>query len=357
MNRQNSELAAWAMPTRSMMPMTAFMPPAFVSKDMALLPHQVQVSYMWQVPPLQAPSATQQGMTFGSSLPVWMQGHSIPQQMPSGSPAAWMPINPQAIHSSAFLPVQNQRAKDESNTPMLSTPPLHADGSMSPSRKKKRLASVRTTNEDEEVEEKVAKSKRVMIAKRKRIPNPDMSLNGERRLIIHFESYGVLGEFPQTFGKARRTIPDGVRGQHTLYNERWFFKVSHSPVVMDDEERPVVQIIWEITNIASSHTTRRVETIGEAVERMNNGRTITNDVFREAMEIRAKELDVEADEESNSCRGANLRSRAQALRPRCFNQGILVFGLQHRVVQDELRKRYGASVPSKLNPTGLTGPR
>jgi len=157
-------------------------------------------------------------------------------------------------------------------------------------------------------------------------------LNGERRLIIDFESFGRKGPIPQTFGRGSVMIPDGLCGTHTVYQEPWRFEVRHNPA----EESNIVRITWIVKNLNTGHVYSRTETREEAKTRSALGKTIANQVFREAMNHRAKNLENTMASENNETRRALLQSLIKYLRPTRFTQGPLVFGLQHRIVQDKL---------------------
>ena len=160
-------------------------------------------------------------------------------------------------------------------------------------------------------------------------------IRGERRLIINFESFGRRGEQPQTFGREGNTlIPDGLSGYHTVYQERWRFEVNHCR--SNDEQDNITRITWTVQNVNSRAITSRTETRDEALSRMTLGRSITNDVFREAMRKRANELEQVLHSEPNDTQKANLMSMIKILRPKRFTQGPLVFGLQHQIVQEKM---------------------
>jgi len=158
-------------------------------------------------------------------------------------------------------------------------------------------------------------------------------LRGERRLIINFLRYGTCGAVPQTYGKSHHFVPDGLVGQHVIYHEEWKFSITHG-IPVQFSNQIVVCITWKVVHIKSGVEHSRTETLQEALERAVSGRTITNEIFRNVLEARAKQLMESAEREDNPCRRASIESLVKVLRPRCFNQGLLVFGLQHKVVQD-----------------------
>ena len=165
------------------------------------------------------------------------------------------------------------------------------------------------------------------------IPEKVAVLQGEHRLIITFEDYGAMGAHPQTLGRDSNIfIPDGLSGYHTVYQERWRFEVKHC---LPDEQN-ITRVTWTIQNLNSRGISSRTETKDEARTRVTKGRTIANQVFREAMDKRANELEQWSQLESNETRKAHLLSLVRNLRPKRFTSGPLVFGLQHQFVQDKI---------------------
>jgi len=169
------------------------------------------------------------------------------------------------------------------------------------------------------------------------VDNRACTLRGERRLVIIFEDIGECGPCPQTFGKSGALIPDGVCGTHTVYNERWRFEIAHGNDVFQIDKLICVCITWKITNLTTGTTTSMTETRDEAVIRNSQGQTISNKVFREALESRARDLEERLEKETNPKRVAQLQSLIKALRPKRFSEGPLIFGLQHRVVQEKMQ--------------------
>jgi hypothetical protein len=94
---------------------------------------------------------------------------------------------------------------------------------------------------------------------------------------------------------------------------------------------------FEVTNLETGLTLSRTENPLQAMERVTNGRTITNEVFRAAMKAGALELENSITDEMSPCAAANIRSKVRTLRPKRFNQGLLVFGLLHQTVQERLK--------------------
>jgi len=162
---------------------------------------------------------------------------------------------------------------------------------------------------------------------------------GENRLKINFLDFGVPlvpGSALQVFGADREgIIPHGVCGTTEVYTEQWMFRIYH--VRPDGYSRTVVQFV--VHNLASSHVTSRVETEQEAKIREEHARTICNQVLREALETRAKQLEEELESAmvENRIRVANLQGRIRSLRPRRLLIGLLFFGLQHRALQERMQ--------------------
>jgi len=157
---------------------------------------------------------------------------------------------------------------------------------------------------------------------------------GERRLIIRFENLGRPNKFLQTFGKSGAMIPNGLVGYHTVYQEKWKVEIEYSRLV--NESTGLVCITWKVTNQQSFFQVTRKETWEEAKSRVFSGRTITNQVFRQALASRIRHLELQLANEDSKMKIANLQSMIKALRPIRFTQGLLVFGLQHRCVQEKL---------------------
>ena len=166
-------------------------------------------------------------------------------------------------------------------------------------------------------------------------PDAIDGLEGERRLIIEFQSFGTKGQLPQTFGRRPVYIPDGLIGKHTAYDEMWKFEIHHT-AYLAREDSTVCCLTWRITNVKSGDTVERTETPDEAEARSTLGWTIASKTFREALHRRANQLEASLAEETNSTRLANLKSLIRTLRPKTFTQGPLVFGLKHRIVQERL---------------------
>jgi hypothetical protein len=161
-----------------------------------------------------------------------------------------------------------------------------------------------------------------------------VTLNGSNRLKIRFISLGVPGEHPQHFGKKRYRIPDGLSGMHQVYNQHWKFEVRHGP-----RDNGITSITWSVTNLSSGSNVTRTETLQEAFLREYKGQTICNQLLKDALEMRAKELEQSIqDFKDKPIKVANIRSCVKVLRPKKCIMGLLFFGLLHECVQDNLRK-------------------
>ena len=158
-------------------------------------------------------------------------------------------------------------------------------------------------------------------------------LQGEHRLIIQFENLGTLGRNVQNFGNNNCYVPDGLIGTHTVYNQPWKFEIHHGPT-----EEGVTCIIWKITNLQTGEIHEATETPDEARRRERQGWTISNRLFRDAMKSRVDSLLESLDTETDSTKVANIHSLIKHLQPKRFNEGTLVFGLQHRQIQDRMNK-------------------
>ena len=172
-------------------------------------------------------------------------------------------------------------------------------------------------------------------------PSRALKLSDDRRLVINFESYGTLGPKPQRYGKNNLFIPHGLIGTHIAYQEQWRVEIYHTTqqvLSLTRMREDIVCIQWTITNIASQCVYSVTETPDEAVSRANLGWTVTSKLFRDAMAHRADQLFMQANQEENPCRAANLRSLAKTLRPKSFTQGPLLFGLKHKVIHDTMER-------------------
>ena len=92
-------------------------------------------------------------------------------------------------------------------------------------------------------------------------------------------------------------------------------------------------------NSTTGTLTSRTETIEEAIFRNSQGITICNQVFREALETRAKDLERLLESESDNRRIVEVQMDITALRPKRFSEGPLVFGLRHTIAQEKMREK------------------
>ena len=70
--------------------------------------------------------------------------------------------------------------------------------------------------------------------------------------------------------------------------------------------------------------------------RGTQGKTICNQVLKLALEMRARQLEEELTRvQNNAIRISSLQSRIKGLRPKRCIIGLLFFGLQHTIVQDQ----------------------
>jgi len=167
-----------------------------------------------------------------------------------------------------------------------------------------------------------------------------VKLQGEQRLIIDFESFGTLGKTIQRMGKNGNIVPDGLRGTHTVYHERWRFEINHGSI-----EDGLICLIWKITNLSTNEVFEMQETKNQARQRSNLGWTISSKVFRVALEAHIRDLSEQINSEDNSNRRANLQNLRANLNPKRFNSGLLIFGLHHRIVQQKMEELLKAEMP------------
>jgi hypothetical protein len=160
------------------------------------------------------------------------------------------------------------------------------------------------------------------------------SIKGEARLNIKFTCLGEPGVIPQRFGKHECGIPNGLSGTLQMYDQRWRMLIEHFP----QPDGVTVLIRWTITNLTSGTVTTQMETMQDAIVRETCGRTICNNVLKQALETRAQELEqsMEMMIKDNPTRAANVRNLVKVLRPKRCTVGLLFFGLLHEQVQTEL---------------------
>jgi hypothetical protein len=192
----------------------------------------------------------------------------------------------------------------------------------------------------------------------------DVGLGGQDRLQVDFISLGsVPADVPvQTFGRCRLIIPSGLAGTHRMYSQAWKTEILYntSPTKQTSKNGAgAVCLTWRVTNLFSGHVSELTETLQQATLRQESGRTISNLVMQQAMEDRAREVEValarevagksspkgssaangaedEATETAaayNPIRQVNLRNVIRKLRPKRCGEGLLFFGLRHDIVQ------------------------
>lgn len=155
--------------------------------------------------------------------------------------------------------------------------------------------------------------------------------SGENRLRVNFICHGVFGPRPQRFGTSGCCIPNGLKGEHCMYEQSWRFEVLYDAGSARDGE--AIQITWRITNLKSRLVVEQRETPQQAKLREYSGRTICNKVVKTALTARAEELEnVALLEQEGFVKDAILNS-IRALRPRLCTVGLLFFGLLHEAVQ------------------------
>ena len=158
-------------------------------------------------------------------------------------------------------------------------------------------------------------------------------LKGEEKLVIQFESYGDLGDSIQTLGKTGIIIPDGLCGMHTSYNQSWKFEIHH---VRNEENAPCLR--FRITHLNSNQVCEVTESLSETEKRNNLGWTICNKIFRIALKNLTKHLEEELSREKDPGQIEVIRSAVKVLKPKRFAGGLLLFGLQHRIVQKKMSR-------------------
>ena len=168
-------------------------------------------------------------------------------------------------------------------------------------------------------------------------------LRGEKRLVIHFESFGILGSHgcPQTCCRVQKcVIPDGLCGTHKMYGEHWKFRITHTDDFFQDKNSFCVCLLWEVTNLSTGKISQHRESHREASLRMKRGDTVSSKLFRSALEAHAEFLEKQLalwDPETHANKILQINNKIRALRPKKFSEGTLVFGLQHSIVQQKIR--------------------
>ena len=175
------------------------------------------------------------------------------------------------------------------------------------------------------------------------------SVHGETRLNIKFISLGEPGPIPQRFGKNGCGIPHGLSGTHQMYDQRWKFQVLHVP------QGNSVVIRWVVTNLSSGTVTAVTETLQDAMVRETCGRTICNTVLKNALEIRAVELENSPElYDENPTKSANVQNLIKVLRPKRCTVGLLFFGLLHEVVQKTLERNLADAIAASASSSLMT---
>ena len=80
------------------------------------------------------------------------------------------------------------------------------------------------------------------------------TLDGERRLIIHFENLGKIEPKKlQTYGKDHGfAVPNGLSGTHSMYNEPWKFEIQYDEQDLNNDcGLPYVRLTWKVTNLTT----------------------------------------------------------------------------------------------------------
>ena len=153
---------------------------------------------------------------------------------------------------------------------------------------------------------------------------------GERRLSITFECLGRIGKTPQVHGRQKWRIPDHLEGMFTLYHEEWRTKITFFEP--SKTQRDAIRIKWTVTNVATGVETFMIESDSDAVVRQMTGRTITNHVFKKAMEARLATVRAQLAQETNELKRKHILAHMKALMPVRFTLGPLAFGLLHTKV-------------------------
>jgi hypothetical protein len=180
---------------------------------------------------------------------------------------------------------------------------------------------------------------------RKRSANNELELNGECRLMITFLNYGKLPENFETFGAQKRHIPDGLCGSFVMYGETWKFEIKYREPVECEDGVTRTAIEWCVGNAHSELPMHcSLETASDVLKRHSRGITLCNKVFREGLEIRAREYEADiaaenAKPEPNVLRIKSYADRIKAMRPQRFAEGPLLFGLRHQSIQERYTKQ------------------
>ena len=178
-----------------------------------------------------------------------------------------------------------------------------------------------------------------------------LAVVGESRLKVRFENRGKLGALPQRFGKSGLLVADGLSGTHDMYEQPWRFQVTQGPAV----DKEVALITWSITNLSSGRTKSVTETSKQASVRHHSGRTICNQVLKDALTERYTELEALLPTlQNNPTREANVKSMMKVVAPRRCTVGLLFCGLLHECIQSPFEKNFPGGIPAPSANISLT---
>ncbi len=170
----------------------------------------------------------------------------------------------------------------------------------------------------------------------------EATLDGERRVAIEFDHLGNIGSIPQTYGKGKLIVPNGMSGKYSAFGQRWQFTVSHDergPMECEDGLHRIC-MRWELTNLNSGVQHSVLETPSEALRRDRDGKTVCNRVFREALMLRTKALEEELLQcQKEETRRVEIETQLKTLNTKRFSEGPLFFGLRHACLQNEMKKQ------------------
>jgi len=97
------------------------------------------------------------------------------------------------------------------------------------------------------------------------------------------------------------------------------------------------------------------ETLQDAMVRETCGRTICNTVLKNALEIRAVELENSPElYDENPTKSANVQNLIKVLRPKRCTVGLLFFGLLHEVVQKTLERNLADAIAASASSSLMT---
>jgi hypothetical protein len=317
-------------------------------------------------------------------------GYPYASRPPTQESASSLPLayNPFLVSSSSAMrgPLPPFKTFNDVSTSSDATPPPQ-QGTVLPKPRKRQIQKIQ---EDlKPVEEALAqdgykRSKHDTTTKVEHLPPPhDVGLGGQDRLQIDFISLGSLpsNDVPiQTFGRCRLVIPTGLSGTHRMYSQAWKFEIVYNvgamkTVIVTAPGASVMGaccLTWRVTNLFSGHVTEMTETLQQATLRQESGRTISNIVMQQAMEDRARDVEVALEREMatgttattnsnhdedttssfyNPIRQVNLRNVIRKLRPKRCGEGLLFFGLRHDIVQQQHDPSHHRAPPQTTNNT------